>query len=168
MYLLDANVLIAANRDYYPIGRVPEFWEWLVGMGERGNVKVPEEIYEEIIYPRPTQPDALVEWMTAKRDTMVLGETVLQDLVARVAEEGYADNLTDVEIEKIGRDPFLIAYALADIQQRCIVTTEVARPSRIRANRHIPDVSHQFRVSCCDPFKMMRELDFRTDWRNRL
>ena len=29
LYLLDANVLIDANRDYYPIHRVPEFWDWL-------------------------------------------------------------------------------------------------------------------------------------------
>lgn len=36
LYLLDANVLIDANRDYYPISRVPEFWDWLVHLGHRG------------------------------------------------------------------------------------------------------------------------------------
>ena len=36
LYLLDSNVLIDANRDYYPIERVPEFWDWLVAMGELG------------------------------------------------------------------------------------------------------------------------------------
>ena len=36
LYLLDANVLIDANRDYYPIERVPEFWEWLAEMGRLG------------------------------------------------------------------------------------------------------------------------------------
>ncbi|MDE0019943.1 MAG: DUF4411 family protein [Candidatus Poribacteria bacterium] len=29
-YLLDANVLIDAKRDYYPMTRVPDFWEWLL------------------------------------------------------------------------------------------------------------------------------------------
>ena len=29
LYLLDANVLIDAHRDYYPLGRVPEFWDGL-------------------------------------------------------------------------------------------------------------------------------------------
>lgn len=43
--LLDANVLIDANRDYYPIERVPEFWEWLADLGECGLTKVPPEIY---------------------------------------------------------------------------------------------------------------------------
>jgi len=36
LYLLDANVLIAANRDYYPLGRVPEFWDWLVFPSVKG------------------------------------------------------------------------------------------------------------------------------------
>ena len=54
LYLLDANVLIDANRDYYPIERVPEFWDWLIEKGELGHVKVPVEIYEEIVMPRPS------------------------------------------------------------------------------------------------------------------
>lgn len=31
LYLLDANVLIAAKNSYYAFDRVPEFWEWLGG-----------------------------------------------------------------------------------------------------------------------------------------
>ena len=59
--LLDANVLIDANRDYYPIERVPEFWDWLVEMGELGRVKIPLEIYEEIVFPPPSRADVLVD-----------------------------------------------------------------------------------------------------------
>ena len=33
LYLLDASVLITAYNSYYPIDRVPEYWEWLVHMG---------------------------------------------------------------------------------------------------------------------------------------
>ncbi|MGR3318439.1 MAG: DUF4411 family protein [Candidatus Anammoxibacter sp.] len=47
LYLLDANTLIDAKRDYYPIGQVPEFWEWLVYCGQQGDVKIPIEVYEE-------------------------------------------------------------------------------------------------------------------------
>lgn len=45
LYLLDANVLIDANRDYYQMSRVPEFWDWLVEMGTHGLVKIPLEVY---------------------------------------------------------------------------------------------------------------------------
>ena len=108
LYLLDANVLIDANRDYYPIERVPEFWDWLVEMGESYRVKIPVEIYEEVVLPppRPDRPDPLVDWLRGHRDDLVLNEPVSMELIARATEEGYADNLTDQEIEKIGCDPF--------------------------------------------------------------
>lgn len=48
LYLLDANTLIDANRDYYGLDSVPQFWEWLIHMGQQGSVKIPLEIYEEL------------------------------------------------------------------------------------------------------------------------
>ena len=48
LYLLDANVLIRAHEDYYPIDRVPQFWVWLLGLAEAGHAKLPFEIYHEI------------------------------------------------------------------------------------------------------------------------
>jgi Domain of unknown function (DUF4411) len=91
-------------------------------------------------------------------------EVVDIDLVSRVVEQGYAPDLTDDEVEKIGRDPFLISYALAASDQRCIVTTEVSKPSRSRANRHVPDVCMTMGVQCIDSFQLLRDLDFRTSW----
>ena len=168
LYLLDANVLIDANRNYYPIERVPEFWDWLVEMGNLGFVKVPEEIYEEIVLPPPSRPDALINWLQSNRDVMVLNEPVSERLVFSVVEDGYAHDLTDEEVEKVGRDPFLIAYALANVSERWIVTNESSKPSRTRANRHIPDVSHALGVErCIDTFELIRELDFHTGWRAR-
>lgn len=168
LYLLDANVLIDANRDYYPIERVPEFWDWLAAMGKKGLVKVPQEIFEEIVSPPPARYDALVDWLGNHREVLLLNETVREDLVARVTEEGYASDLTDVEIDEIGRDPFLIAYAFADVVNRCVVSNENSKPSRQRANRHVPDLCDGLHVVCCSTFAFIRELDFRTDWRTRL
>ena len=167
LFLLDANVLIDANRDYYPIERVPEFWDWLEEMGERGRIKVPQEIYEEIVHPRPSRPDRLVEWLRTHRSALSLDEPAVVELVGRVTEQGYANDLTDEEIEKVGRDPFLIAYALAGTQKRCVVTTERSRPSRTRANRHLPDVCEKLEVLCIPTFELIRDLDFRTDRRIR-
>lgn len=161
--LLDANALIDANRDYYPIDRIPEFWDWLVVMGERGLVKVPREVYDKV-----TQADdALSRWLKANRDALLLAETVDEDLIIQVIAEGYAPDLTDVDIEKLNEDPFLIAYALADPEHRRVVSTEVSRPSARRANRRVPDVCHRFNITCYNTFTLIRELDFRTDWRRR-
>lgn len=166
-YLLDANVLIDANRDYYPIERVPEFWEWLADMGFQGLVKVPQEIYEEIVLPSPIRPDPLVDWLKSKRELMVLSEDVDADLVTEVVETGYACDLTEEEVAKVGRDPFLVAHALADRRTRIIVTTENSKPSRIRANRHLPDVCDDLRVLWIDTFELIRRLNFRTGLKTR-
>ncbi len=85
-----------------------------------------------------------------------LKEEVNIDLIRRVTEEGYAPDLTDTEIERIGRDPFLVAYALADAENRIIVTTERSKPKTRRMNRKIPDVARQFGIRSCSAFDFVR------------
>jgi Domain of unknown function (DUF4411) len=96
---------------------------------------------------------------------MLLDEKVDQRLVARVISEGYAPDLTEDEILQLGRDPFLIAYALADPVNRCVVTTEASKPTKQRQNRRIPDVCASLGVKCCDTFAMARALGFKTGWK---
>jgi hypothetical protein len=48
LYLLDANVLIRAHEDYYPVDRIPQFWAWLLTQAEAGAVKMPLQIYNEV------------------------------------------------------------------------------------------------------------------------
>ena len=81
LYLLDACVLIDANRDYYPIERVPEFWEWLLEMSNLDRIKIPQEFYEEAILPPPPKdrPDPLVEWLKANKNTLVLDEEAVSE-----------------------------------------------------------------------------------------
>lgn len=163
MHLLDANVLIDANRDYYPIERVPEFWEWLVHKRNTGSIKIPIEVYEEI----KDGKDLLAEW--AKQDeiekAMLLQEEADVSLVSLVINKGYATDLTDDEVITLGRDPFLIAYALKDKNKRVVVTTEVSKPSRQRANRHVPDVCRDLGISSCNTFQFVKNLNFSTNWK---
>ena len=163
LYLLDANVLIDANRDYYPIGRVPEFWHWLRYKGERAQVKVCLEVYEEL----RAGNDELSEWSKAPEveAALLLDEEAAPTSVSRVVDDGYAADLTDDEVEKLGRDPFLVAYAIADPGARYVVTTERSKPTKQRANRHLPDVCRDLGVPCCDTFVFVRSLDFKTSWR---
>jgi hypothetical protein len=163
LYLLDANVLINANRDYYSIDRVPEYWDWLIFNGENKKIKIPLEIYEEITQGN----DALSEWAKTPqtKTALLFQEEVDQGAVQWITYQGYGSDLDDVDIEKIGRDPFLISYARQEISSRCIVTTEVSKPNKNGSNRHIPDVCDQLQILWCDPFEMYRRLDFRTNWR---
>lgn len=138
LYLLDANILITAHNSYYPIDQVPEFWGWLKHHGEHGNLKVPLEIMEEVKAGRK-DGDLLLDWISqdANHDALIFTESVDPARVGHVVTNGYAPDLTDDEVEKIGRDPFLIAYAVVDTTNRCVVTTEVSRPAARRQNRKV-------------------------------
>ena len=166
LYLFDANVLITASNMYYPIDQVPEYWSWVRYQGKLGNVKIPDEIYEELLMGRKND-DSLLDWIKDKesQDALRLDEAVDIPTVRLVISGGYAPDLSDTEIEVIGRDPFLIAYGLVSKSHRCIVTVEVSSPAKKRQNRKVPDVCKHFAVECCNPFQANRALGFHTGWK---
>ncbi|WP_346658491.1 DUF4411 family protein [Bradyrhizobium sp. 179] len=170
LYLLDANVLMTAHATYYPVDAVPEFWDFLLHQAQGGRVKMPLEIFEEVLDGSDDEErDLLYAWVhePVHREALLLDEMVNEALVARVVAEGYAPDLTDDELEQIGRDPFLIAYGLQAPADRCVVTTETPRPSARRQNRKVPDVCDTFGVTWCNTFAMLKALGFSTGWRAR-
>ena len=165
LYLLDANVLITANNSYYPLDQIPEFWSWVHYQSVSSRIKIPREIMEEVNAGRKDN-DLLLDWIcTAEIEAgLLLDEAVDVALIQHVVSTGYAPDLRDDEIEKIGRDPFLIAYALADPANRTVVTTEVSKPKAERANRKVPDVCKALGAVSCGPFELNRALGFSTGW----
>ena len=163
LYLFDANVLITANNSYDPLDAVPEFWEWLAHQASEGFVKLPAEILDEVMAGKKNE-DPLLRWVSENKDVLRLQSAVDPHLVRKTVTEGYAPDLTDDELVMIGQDPFLIAYALADTAERCVVTVEVSKPGKIRQNRKIPDVCGDLGVMCMDPFRVYRALRFSTAW----
>lgn len=170
IYLLDANVLINANNLYYPIDRVPEYWEWLLHMCKSNKIKMPLEIFEEVKDgPDGETKDLLFQWIqyAETKTSLILDEAVDILKVQTVVTNGYAKDLTDDEIPQLGRDPFLISYGLNQ-DDRCVVTAEVSNSAKKRKNRKIPDVCKSLGVRCCDPFTLSRELGFSTNWKFNL
>ena len=167
LYLLDANVLITAKDSYYPVDAVPEFWDWLEHMALSGHVKMPVEIFEEIKEgPTNEAADLLFAWIQKAniRDALILDEVVITSKVQLIVNSGYAKDLKDSEVEQIGRDPFLLAYALGN-PNRCVVTAEASKPSLKRQNRRVPDVANGLNINHCNPFEFNRRLGFKTNWR---
>lgn len=121
-------------------------------------MKIPLEILEEILAGRDDDP---TRWLNDNRDALLLEENVDEALVAQVTDQGYAPDLTEEEIERVGRDPFLIAYALGSAE-RTVVTTEASKPSKQRANRHVPDVCDALDVPHCNTYEFIDALDFTT------
>ena len=121
-------MLIDANRDYYSMSRVPEFWDWLVNSGKKGLVKIPIEVYEEIKDGKKEakEIDLLASWARDEDvcNALLFQEECIVELVSKIINEGYASDLADNEVEQIGQRSFLIAYTLVSPIERCIVTTE--------------------------------------------
>lgn len=163
LYLLDADTLIRADSTYYPLQRFPVFWDWLRYNGTAGMVKVPLEQYEEVVAGHGDLVDWLKDDETKK--ALLLDEEADPALVAEVTAEGYAPDLDEAELEKVGRDPFLIAYGYAAVGERYVVTFEVSAPRKTRANRKVPDVCGALGVQCRTLFNMIEALDFTTNWK---
>ena len=164
MHLFDANVLITASNTYYPIDQIPEFWDWIEHQATNGWIKLPVEMLDEVLAGSKKE-DPLLAWITDHKDVLRLKESVDPAILNKVVTEGYAPDLTDDELEEIGRDPFLIAYALAIPSDRCVVTVEVSAPGKQRQNRRVPDVCNTFGVTCQNPFQVYRSLGFSTAWK---
>lgn len=160
LYLLDANVLISAHELHYPIDRIPQFWTWLLAQCESGRVKMPYEIHKEIA---DSTGGDLKAWVTTAEaiKNLRFDAQIHQADLRKVITEGYAPDLNDSELEEIGQDPFLVAYALPLGSAVTVVTREVSKPSKKRQNRKVPDVCQQFGVRCINDFEMYRELNFR-------
>jgi hypothetical protein len=157
VYLLDANVPIEADETYYPLARIKPFWSWLINQGENGIIKIPRLIFNEITPP----PGPLADWIRLDevRKALVLEENPSTALVQKVIDEGYAPDLNDVETTRIGKDPFLIAFAMAR-PDRVVVTKERSKPTATRGKRKIPDVCDQFGITWMTDFKLYDVLQF--------
>lgn len=167
IYLVDANVVMTAANTYYRHTWVPEFWLWLAHHGVQGHIKMPIEIFEEIKdTSSSTSKDELFLWAkeSQNRDAIVLPGEADPHAVQHVLTHGYSDDLTDVQLEGLGRDPFLIAHALIDPANRRVVTHEKSHPKKSAQNRKIPDACNAVGVSYCTPFDMMLDLGFKTNW----
>jgi len=157
LYLLDANVLIQAHELYYPVDRIPAFWAWLLDQARANAIKMPRVIFDEIT-PRP---GPFATWLAQRhvRETLILNENIPVGVIRHVIDVGYAPDLTDVEIDVIGKDPFLVASALSSAD-RVVVTLEVSKPSKRRQNRKLPDVCLSCGVRSISPFELYRLLNF--------
>ena len=159
LYLLDANVLIHANKDYYPLDRMKGFWDWLQSQASDGLIKMPFEIYQEVAVGK----DELAVWIKQPQvqDALRLDEEVDREVLQRVLDTGYGPSLTEDELDEAGRDPFLVAHSLMGGGQRTVVTKEVSRPSKWRGHTKVPNACHRLRVPCITDFEMYRQLNFR-------
>ena len=161
LYLVDASVIITAHNTYYGLSRVPEFWDWLRHNGEEGNIKLPKDIYEEV----ENGNDELADWMSEEENKTALQLVESHDPThLQIILEQYGDNLSEDDLILMGKDPFLIAAALFEVDQRIVVTSEVHKRSVRGARRHIPNICEDVGVKWINPVQLLSDLNFSTSW----
>lgn len=161
-YLIDANVLMEANRRYYSLDFAPAFWNFLTRAAEEGMVFSIDRVYDEIMKGK----DDLAEW-TKKNFTFAFANTKDDEKVIEL----YAELMqwaikqiqyTQAAIDEFARvenaDAWLIAYA--KVHNYLIVTQEVL-DLNIKKKIPIPNVCEQFDIKYINTFQMLRELKFK-------
>lgn len=157
-FLVDANVLIEAANNYYPLDRVPGFWEWMEEAIDGGDVRSITLVYGEIDYP----PE-LVDWVKdLAKGPMFIDvsapeiQTSFKQIVEWVIEQDFGPEHVVRFLDKA--DPWIIATALSS--ERTVVTQEaLVGPGSKKIK--IPNVCDAYNVGWCNTFEMLERMGAR-------
>lgn len=154
-FWIDASVLIQAEKKIYPARRVPQFWTFLHGELEAGNVKMPRLAYDEVV----DFGDGLSDWCKQRKSMGLYvraSKSVQQDCYARVVEHVYQKHASHQAAEFMkGADPWLIAHALCE--GGTVVTEETRGGAKLKVK--IPTTTKELGGRWCDLSDMLDELN---------
>ncbi len=159
--LLDADVLIAAHRNYYAPDLCPGFWDCLSQFLFSGRLLIIDRVFAEIEYPQD-----LVSWVrrvtagspvnTSATD-VVQAFTEIMNWVQRnpqftpVAKNAFATKA----------DGWLVAYVV--VNGNFIITNERFQPN-VRKDVKLPNVCREFGVDYQDTYALLRDLGASFSW----
>ena len=160
VYVVDTNFFIEAHRAYYPIDVVHSFWNKVSDLAGRGRIisidKVKKEIYGS--------NDALEEWCKSnlpddffKKTTLVINEYKIVTGWATGKADHFKPAALSEFLDADEADAFIIAYALADPENKVVVTQEISEPDR-KNKVKIPDACIGVNVKYMNTMEMLREL----------
>ena len=159
--LLDADVLIAAHRNYYAPDLCSGFWNCMTHHLSSGRLLIIDRVLSEIKYP----PE-LVAWVKQASQSALVPTTAPNVVQAYATVMDWVQNnpqFTQAAKDAFARkaDGWLVAYAMVNGVH--VVTNEVFDPN-IRRDVKIPNVCRHFRVNYQDTFEMLRDLRAHFDW----
>lgn len=166
-YALDANVLIAAQRNYYARDICPGFWEFLARHIDARRFLIIDKVRGEILYP----PE-LVSWV----DNACGGnfDSTQTQAVARAYSQMQAwvdgnDRFMPAAKAEFAvmADGWLAAYAMAstlsETNKVIVVTNEVLDPNA-RRRVPLPDLCAEFAIEYMNTYTLLREFGVRLQW----
>ena len=112
MFIIDSNILIEAKNFHFPLAPTHPFWDWLVMLGKKGEIKIPEEVYKEL----EAGNDNLPEWLQRHKSLFFLSKNNAYSELPSVLESYtalYGSEISETELEVMKADPWVIAHAKA-------------------------------------------------------
>lgn len=153
MYLLDANVFIAAKNHHYGFAIAPGFWRWPEREYDAGTVCSIDKVYNEIA----AGEDELAEWAKHYASIFVGGDAAmvrsLRELASWARTSGRFTPAASSEFLSVA-DCYLLAFAHA---HELIVATHEQPDHRARKRIKIPEACDHLGVSWTDPFTMLEQ-----------
>ena len=150
IYFLDTNVLIDADQLHFSIRERQDYWNWLLSLGKKGQLKIPESVYDEV------KDKDLVGWLEEHKTVFLCRTEECLIALPKVAQ-GYGDPLlSEEELEMLGADPFIIAHAI--VAGGTVVTHEKPTNATIPKNKKIPSVCQALNVPCLTLLTFMWEM----------
>ena len=158
-YVLDADVLITANRSYYAPDICPSFWQHLIRARQEGHLISIDRVRDEILDGN----DNLLEWVKDEAADMFAPSTELSvaNLYAQISD-WVQQNSQFTDAAKVefadAADGWLVAYAC--VNNGTVVTLETFN-ANIRRRVKLPNVCRQFGIEYIDTFEMLRRIGIR-------
>jgi hypothetical protein len=160
VFVVDSNFFIQAHRDTYPLDIAFSFWNKVKQLAENGTIisidKVKDELYDT--------NDALEAWCRKNLPHSFFKNTSgFMNEYSRIAawavskSSHYSPKALNEFLDANVADAFIVAYTLADRDNRTIVTQEVSRPEMKRKIK-IPEACSAFTIKYCKTMDMFREL----------
>lgn len=168
LYVLDADVFIAAHRGYYAFDIAPGFWSSLVQEASLGHILSIHQVLEELNRGyNPKQPDEydnLAIWANDKFRPYFFktDDQLVTDAYTDIINWVYANNsYTESAKEEFARvsDSWLIAFAKAN---NAVLVTNENKTKKI-SKIPIPAICKQFNVEYINTFEMLRRLGIHLD-----
>ncbi len=160
IYVLDSSMLIQAHRFYYPLDIAKSFWNKLKQFANDGKIVSIDKVKIEIYNGNDSLKDWCVTNLPADffKDTSTVMATYSQISTWAISQsQHYLPNALNEFLDADEADAFIIAYALADADNRIVVTQEISQPAR-KNKIKIPEVCEAFNLNCVNTISLFRQL----------
>ena len=162
VYLLDTNVFIEAERDYYNNAIAPTYWDWLIKQHQDKNIASTHDVYNEIT---AGNPGFLRTWAIEKAPSSFWIKSSNSDAPAFQALTDWVYNKKQPPFRPEAIDEFLRIADYSLIAQAkslgcAVATREQSAPAAVK-RVHIPDACMAIGVKHYSPFQIYKKLGLR-------